>query len=225
MDADAYLNRGDNCVQDANGITAGPNNQQDLSEVAGPAAADEVGQQPVDGGPASDSIGDVCDLGLHALVADGHSHSALKLAPVCVGTTDTDGDGWCDGTEAALGSNPAMAASTPEALAVPGSCSDGADNDGDAATDLNDTGCQLAMHDLSIKKLNQVTTVVPCAGGTANFNLLINNSLAGAADNAEIGIYLDSQPSYVPGLGLRKEQRPTASPPDRLWQGALQARR
>src|SRR5437773_1603073 len=112
MDADAYLTRGDTCVQDANGITAGPNNQQDLSEVAGPGAADEVGQQPVDGGPASDSIGDVCDLGLHALVADGHSHSALKLAPVCVGTTDTDGDGWCDGTEAALGSNPAMAAST-----------------------------------------------------------------------------------------------------------------
>ncbi|TMF03948.1 MAG: hypothetical protein E6I38_13330 [Chloroflexi bacterium] len=208
MDADAYLNRGDNCVQDANGITAGPNNQQDLSEVAGPGAADEVGQQPVDGGPASDSIGDVCDLGLHAVVPDGHFHSALKLAPVCVGTTDTDGDGWCDGTEAALGSNPAMAASTPEALAVPGSCSDGADNDGDGSTDLNDTGCQLPSHDLSIKKLNQVTTVVPCAGGTANFNLLINNSPAGAADNAEIGIYLDSQPSYVPGTGAAQRTAP-----------------
>ena len=83
---------------------------------------------------------------------------------------------------------------------MPGSCSDGTDNDGDAATDLNDSGCQLPMHDLSIKKLNQVTTVVPCAGGTANFNLLINNG-GPTADSAELGIYLDSQPSYIPPAG------------------------
>ena len=198
VDLDGYLNRGDNCPQVANGVLAGTDNQSDVSEVAGPPAANEVGQQPVDGGPASDSIGDDCDLNL--AVPDGHFHSALKLAPVCVGTTDSDGDGWCDATETALGSNPAVATSTPEALAVPGSCSDGADNDLDLTTDLADTGCQLnPQHDLAIKTLNSPT--VACAGGPVGYNLLLSNAVGNAADSGEISIYLDSQPSYVPGPG------------------------
>src|SRR5438132_2350773 len=62
VDLDGYLNRGDNCPQVANGGLAGPNNQQDLGEVSTGA--------PVDGGPASDGIGDVCDI--NPTVADGH---------------------------------------------------------------------------------------------------------------------------------------------------------
>jgi hypothetical protein len=61
--------------------------------------------------------------------------------------------------EAALGSNPASALSTPEVLEVPGTCSDGADNDGDAATDLADSGCQLPLHDIAIRKVNGETSI------------------------------------------------------------------
>jgi len=196
-DNDGYLNRGDNCPQVSNGVLAGPNNQQDLGEVSTGA--------PVDGGPASDSIGDVCDI--NPTVADGHFHTALRGAPVCVGTSDSDLDGWCNLTEGGLGSDPLSSASTPEALQVPGSCSDGRDNDGDGGTDLNDsaggpanpTGCQLPSHDLSIKKMNGLTTV-PCAGGTVGYNVLLNNPGA-TAESGEISIYLDSQPSYIPPAG------------------------
>lgn len=197
VDADSYLNRGDNCVYVANGITAGPNNQQDLGEVtSGPA---------VDGGPSSDGIGDLCDL--NPTVRDGHFHTALKGAPVCVGLADSDGDGWCDLSEGGLGSNPASSTSTPEALAVPGSCSDGADNDGDGSADLNDgaggpaapTGCQLPSHDLSIKKLNGSSTVA-CGGGTVPFTLQINNP-GSSDDAAELSIYVDTQPSFIPPAG------------------------
>jgi hypothetical protein len=191
VDADGYLNRGDNCPLVANGagFGAGTDNQRDLGEVlAGP---------PVDGGPGSDSIGDDCDL--NPTVPDGHFHTALKLAPTCVGTSDSDGDGWCDGTEAFLGSNPAVATSTPESLQVPGSCSDGADNDGDGSTDLNDTGCQLPLHDLSIKKVNGATAVCN-PSNTVDYVVILNNDQA-TDQNGEISIYLDSQPSYVPGPG------------------------
>jgi hypothetical protein len=188
VDLDSYLNRGDNCPIVANGITAGTNNQQDLGEVlSGPA---------VDGGPSSDGIGDDCDV--NPTVRDGHFHTSLTTAPVCITGgpfADGDGDGWCDIQEIGIGGS---TAGTPEALAVPGSCSDGADNDLDGNADLNDTGCQLPSHDLSIRRLNGPARV-NCAGGTYNYTLLVNNP--GAADSGEISIYLDSQPSFVPGPG------------------------
>lgn len=55
---------------------------------------------------------------------------------------DTDGDGWANDVESELGSNPGSAVSEPESVAVPESCIDDADNDGDAATDEADTGCR-----------------------------------------------------------------------------------
>jgi hypothetical protein len=54
---------------------------------------------------------------------------------------DADQDGHFDGIEDALGSSDADADSTPESVAVPPSCLDGADNDGDGQTDLDDAGC------------------------------------------------------------------------------------
>ena len=197
FDADGYLNRGDNCVQVANGLFVGPNNQQDLSEVAGPPAANEVGQQPVDGGPASDSIGDVCDINPN--VPDGHFHPALKISPVCVTGgpfSDGDGDGWCDIEELGIGGT---TTGTPEALLVPGSCSDALDNDGDGGTDLADTNCQLPQHDLSIKKLTGGTLTCNLSN-TNGYNLILNNNQA-TDENGQISIYLDAQPSYVPGPG------------------------
>lgn len=54
---------------------------------------------------------------------------------------DGDGDGVADVVETALGSNAGSAASTPESVASPPSCLNGADDDGDGQTDLADPGC------------------------------------------------------------------------------------
>jgi hypothetical protein len=54
---------------------------------------------------------------------------------------DSDGDGFDDALEIELGSDPADAESTPENVAVEGTCTDGADNDGDGLTDGDDEGC------------------------------------------------------------------------------------
>ena len=190
-DGDFYANRGDNCPLVPNGIAPGPNptNQRDVGEF--------LAGTPVDGGPASDSIGDDCDL--NPTVADGHFHTKLNLAPVCITAgpfADGDGDGWCDVEEVALGGS---TAGTPESLQVPGSCSDGVDNDADGNTDLNDTGCQLPMHDLSIKKVNGGTTVCN-PSNTVDYVVILSNDQA-TDENGEISIYLDSQPSYVPAPG------------------------
>jgi hypothetical protein len=72
---------------------------------------------------------------------------AFALAPRPAGglhvTIDGDQDDSADQIEAALGSDPADPASTPEHFAAPPTCLDGADNDGDGATDLADTGCDV----------------------------------------------------------------------------------
>ncbi len=198
LDGDNYLNRGDNCPLAANGLAL--DNQGDVGEVGPPTGA-EVGTQPVDGGAAADGIGDACDI--NPTVSDGHFHVVLNVEPVCIGLADADGDGWCDVEEAAFASG----AGTPEALAIPTTCSDGVDNDGDGNADLADSasgpaapsGCQRTLHDLSIKKLTGGTQA--CApSNTVGYNLILNNSQTGD-ENGEISIYLDSQPSYVPGPG------------------------
>jgi hypothetical protein len=207
FDSDGFLNRGDNCP-----LVSNPT-QADFGEL-GPLDPFEVGAQPVDGGPRNDAIGDACDL--NPTVADGHFHTRLNVGPLCIsvpaGTPgepfpgaflDSDGDGYCNLEEVALGSNAGNPNSKPEALAVPTTCSDGVDNDLDGNTDLNDgaggsaapTGCQLPMHDLSITRFNG-TARVSCAGGTHEYKLHIRNP--GAADMGEISVYLDTQPSYVP---------------------------
>lgn len=56
-------------------------------------------------------------------------------------SSDSDGDGFSDGQEASLGSDPLLAASTPEDISLPGTCSDGVDNDQDLLLDGADPGC------------------------------------------------------------------------------------
>jgi hypothetical protein len=58
---------------------------------------------------------------------------------------DGDQDGWLDGLETALGSDPTSAAETPESIAAPPTCFDGLDNDGDATTDVDDPGCSVPV--------------------------------------------------------------------------------
>ena len=65
-----------------------------------------------------------------------------RFAASLPASMDSDRDGWMDGIEAALGSDPASASSTPESLAVPESCMNAADDDLDGATDEQDAGCK-----------------------------------------------------------------------------------
>jgi len=63
----------------------------------------------------------------------------FQPGPAC---TDRDHDGWLKYMELALGSNPNDPLSTPEGYwALPGTCSDGIDNDRDGFIDSADDGC------------------------------------------------------------------------------------
>jgi hypothetical protein len=66
---------------------------------------------------------------------------AVALPPA----VDGDGDGYLDGIETPLGSNPADAGSTPESVSNPPSCLDGLDNDGDTLADVDDPGCNVPV--------------------------------------------------------------------------------
>ncbi|UCH86086.1 MAG: right-handed parallel beta-helix repeat-containing protein [Dehalococcoidia bacterium] len=57
---------------------------------------------------------------------------------------DSDGDTVPDDVEEALGSDWNDPDSTPEHAAMPGTCSDGVDNDGDGLIDAEDDGCAVA---------------------------------------------------------------------------------
>jgi hypothetical protein len=73
---------------------------------------------------------------------------ALAFAASAYGlpaSVDADRDGWLDGLETAIGSNPASAASTPESVAAQPTCFDGLDNDADGASDIDDPGCSVPV--------------------------------------------------------------------------------
>jgi len=151
-DQDCYPNRQDNCPLLAN-------KQADTDTPPGQAAPDL--------GPPLDAIGDVCDA--QPATPDGHFHTALVHSYVCIGGTDTDGDGVCDSTEDMLGSDKFSAASTPEHIALdlaigtgtlaeaPGTCSDFTlynhpdaspiDNDGDGYANGADFDCAPMPND------------------------------------------------------------------------------
>src|SRR3990172_235680 len=77
--------------------------------------------------------------GLTGLQLGGAGSSASPLLPASL---DTDGDGGMYAVESELGSDPASASSTPESLAVPESCMDTVDDDGDGKVDEADQGCR-----------------------------------------------------------------------------------
>jgi hypothetical protein len=106
------------------------------------------------------------------LIATFPNGPYLKVMPagsVCIGAagTDNDGDGWCNDTETALGSDPNNAGSKPESYSIdypidlaPQTCSDfdyyrypaGAgpvaiDNDGDTLANAGDAGCSCPAGD------------------------------------------------------------------------------
>jgi len=151
-DFDGYANRGDNCPLVPNGQTPPQDNQHDAEGLTFGAAFDL--------GPKGDGLGDACDPNINQ--EDGHYNHASMWAPVCIGDTDADSDGWCDATEdnALLGGDKTTGAKTPESIVVdlyitgvagppggavplttPGTCSDGIDNDGVGGADAADPKC------------------------------------------------------------------------------------
>ncbi|MGQ9674589.1 MAG: hypothetical protein ACUVX1_02870 [Chloroflexota bacterium] len=112
-----------------------------------------------------DNIGNPCDTA--PTVPDGAYLNETRRAAVCVAAADADGDGWCDATETALGSNPNDLNKTPENYKIdftiaaaetppgvgPGTCADltyyasgapagtAVDNDGDTVANALDPKC------------------------------------------------------------------------------------
>ncbi len=74
---------------------------------------------------------------LVAVILVGAAGTAAAIPP----SLDGDGDGWYNAVETLLGSDAGDPFKTPESFAIPASCLDGADNDGDGATDDADPGC------------------------------------------------------------------------------------
>jgi hypothetical protein len=129
-----------------------------------------------DGGPPSDSIGAFCDL--NPSNADGDFVQDVSVAAVCLGEPDSDGDGWCNPTEDKMGpggqplSNPNSAASVPEAVWLPGTCSnkewyatpgdpigDGPpiDDDGDTLANAADPNCATPAGDADLDGVPDAT--------------------------------------------------------------------
>ncbi len=95
--------------------------------------ADDTGVDLVDTDDDQDSILDTADD--TPAIPSGHFHSTMSQSAICIGLTDSDGDGWCDADEIILGSdkdvNPAEQGAD---------CDNAADNDGDGV--VND-GCPV----------------------------------------------------------------------------------
>ncbi len=120
-DGDGWFNRLDNCPLVSN-------TTQDDQDIA-------IGTSVPDGGPPEDSIGVACDAA--PTVPNGHYHQLTIKDFACNGAADTDGDGWCDAKETAMGTNPNVACNSDttknnEADAMP------TDFDDDRKTNVDD---------------------------------------------------------------------------------------
>ncbi len=146
-------------------------------------------------GPQTDGIGDACDP--HTAISDGHAHRDFGQGPVCIGGTDTDGDGWCGNAGAVLDPDDIDASEQVEDIAFPWTCADGVDNDpaSSPGTDLADSKCQLPDHDLRFfppiilgdptppnNAIRPYRVRVITGGDTARIGFLINTEPQGLID-------------------------------------------
>ena len=84
----------------------------------------------------SDGKGNVCDNCPSTANADQADLDGDGKGDVC--DSDMDGDGFSNSDEEYYGSDPRDKTSTPESLAIAGTCTDGKDNDGDGDMDANE---------------------------------------------------------------------------------------
>lgn len=121
-DGDGFLDAVDNCPLDAN-----------------------PGQEDRDG----DGLGDRCDNCVSVANEDQTDRDGDGLGDACDACpdlADCDADGYADGTETLLQSDPTSRVSTPESRLVPGACLDKVDNDGDGRRDLRPRNGELSCN-------------------------------------------------------------------------------
>jgi hypothetical protein len=88
QDGDGWLNRQDNCPLVSNGVYSTiPNLFQFDQDIPS-------GTLVPDGGPRADGIGPECDPNPTAI--NGHYHATVTVGRVCIGLSDSDGDGVCN---------------------------------------------------------------------------------------------------------------------------------
>ncbi len=118
---------------------------------------------------------------------------------------DGDGDGFDDTVEDALGSDKLDPTSTPEHGLLPLTCGDGVDNDGDAATDLSDSDCDLDSDEDGIDDLTEIDAQSRPYGVIGNVSqpedLLVAGTCSDSADNDGDGTQdIDGDPDARPPL-------------------------
>ena len=196
-DFDGMPNRQDNCPQMHDPTNA------DTSEILAIGAVSGVVAPLIalDGGPADDGIGNVCDADLTG--SNGHFTEKVDTSTVTVLAVDSDGDGCFDFAEVLLGSDKDDANSTPENISpIPGGCppagvaADGlAENDpanlcdlAGATTDcgLPEKACGLDPFGVPLAVDDDGDGVVddgcPLAGGVLTCIDTVDNDLDGATD-------------------------------------------
>ena len=92
-------------------------------------------------------------------LAGGSSQTGVAVEPraPAASLADSDGDGFDDTVEEALGSDPSNVSRTPEEQSLPLTCGDGLDNDGDGSTDLADGGCSRDSDEDGVDDLTEIS--------------------------------------------------------------------
>ena len=153
-----------------------------------------------------DRIGDLCDtlgaggIGLGPNVPDGRYLNDQPGGGICIGAADSDGDGWCDATEAinpgggvlSLGTQAGGAAGEADRLtpnyATP-LCSNGIDDDSDTYVDVADAGCRVPEYtalDYAVVAANNPPGAAPRTCGNWSYY-----STSGAGPNGGVAPEVD----------------------------------
>lgn len=96
-----------------------------------------------DGDQDSDGVLDARDNCILVANPGQENRDSNELGDACDELIETDGDGFPDALEVLVGSEPTDVHRTPEHLRLLGTCTDGADNDGDGQVDWADTACRV----------------------------------------------------------------------------------
>jgi hypothetical protein len=134
--------------------------------------------------PESPIVPNSCTDGLN-----NDQEGGTDAADAGCASADTDGDGFTNAVETALGSDPAMSSRKPESQLVVGTCTDGIDNDADGQTNGADAGCDDidADGDGWSGALERVLLSNPANAASSPESVLAGNSCADGVDNDLVG--------------------------------------
>ena len=127
---------------------------------------------------------------------------AAGLRAPTASLADSDGDGFDDTVEEALGSDPSNGSKTPEHQSLPLTCGDGVDNDGDGQTDLNDSDCSLDSDEDGVDDLTEISLLSKPYTATGSNSTPEDISVAGSCsdgvDNDGDGATDTGTPPFIP---------------------------